>query len=96
MALELPTYPYEAENSIGVLNKIKMQIDLYYRKELKKYIDFIVTFYEGHKELFGIPVEVIPNGFDFPRWKWFTPSCLRMQSTSLQFRLCVNGMDMSV
>lgn len=64
VALELPTYPYEAENSIGVLNKIKMQIDLYYRKELKKYIDFIVTFYEGHKELFGIPVEVIPNGFD--------------------------------
>lgn len=65
VVLELPTYPYEAENSIGVLNKIKMQIDFHYRKELKKYIDFIVTFYEGHEELFGIPVEVIPNGFDF-------------------------------
>ena len=65
IVLELPTYPYEAENSVGVLNKIKMQIDFHYRKRLRKYIDFIVTFYEGHKELFGIPVEVIPNGFDF-------------------------------
>lgn len=65
IALELPTYPYEAENSIGLLNKIKMQIDFHYRKKLKKYVDFIVTFYEGHRELFGIPVVVIPNGFDF-------------------------------
>ena len=63
--LELPTYPYELENSIGILNKIEMQLDFYYRNRLHKYIDFIVTFYEGYKELFGIPVEVIPNGFDF-------------------------------
>ena len=67
--LEFPTYPYEAENSIGILNKIKMQLDFYYRKQLHKYIDFIVTFYEGYKELFGIPVEVIPNGFDFSTMK---------------------------
>lgn len=65
IVLELPTYPYEAENSVGILNKIKMQIDFRYRKQLHKYVDFIVTFYEGYKELFGIPVEVIPNGFDF-------------------------------
>lgn len=63
--LELPTYPYEAENSVGILNKIKMQIDFHYRKQLHKYVDFIVTFYGGYKKLFGIPVEVIPNGFDF-------------------------------
>lgn len=65
IVLELPTYPYEAENSVGFLNKVKMQIDVFYRSQLKKYIDFIVTFYAGYKELFGIPVEVIPNGFDF-------------------------------
>ena len=69
IVLELPTYPYEAENSIGLLNKIKMQIDFHYRKQLKKYIDFIVTFYTGYKELFGVPVEVIPNGFDFSTMK---------------------------
>jgi len=63
--LELPTYPYESENSIGLLNKLKMRIDRHYRKRLNKYIDFIVTFYDGYKELFGIPVLVIPNGFDF-------------------------------
>lgn len=65
IALELPTYPYEAENSIGLLNKVKMRIDFHYRKQLKRYIDLIVTFYNGHRELFGVPVEVVPNGFDF-------------------------------
>ena len=69
IVLELPTYPYEGENSIGFLNKIKMRLDFHYRKQLKKYIDFIVTFYDGYKELFGIPVEVIPNGFDFSTMK---------------------------
>lgn len=63
--LELPTYPYEGENSIGFLNKVKLKIDLHYRKQLHKYVDRIVTFYDGYKELFGIPVLVIPNGFDF-------------------------------
>lgn len=65
IAVEFPTYPYEAENSIGPLNKVKMAIDRHYREQMKKYVDFIVTFYDGHKELFGIPVKVIPNGFDF-------------------------------
>lgn len=64
-ALELPTYPYEHENSIGVLNRVKMAIDRRYRKQLHRYIDFIVTFYDGYDHLFGIPVLVIPNGFDF-------------------------------
>lgn len=65
IVLELPTYPYEGENSIGMLNKIKMGLDLHYRKQMKDFVDFIVTFYDGYKELFGIPVIVIPNGFDF-------------------------------
>jgi hypothetical protein len=65
IALELPTYPYEQENSIGTLNKIKMSIDLRYRKQLHQYVDFIVTFYGGYDNLFGIPVLVVPNGFDF-------------------------------
>lgn len=65
IALELPTYPYEAENKYGILSKMRMAVDKLYRKQLHKYIDFIVTFYVGHSQIFGIPVEVIPNGFDF-------------------------------
>ena len=63
--LELPTYPYEGENKNGILNKIKLSIDKHYSKYLSEYIDYIVTFYDGHSEIFGIPVIVIPNGFDF-------------------------------
>ena len=65
--LELPTYPYENENSLGFLNKIKMLIDMHYRKKLKDYISQIVTFYGGYDTLFGIPVKVIHNGFDFSK-----------------------------
>lgn len=72
IALELPTYPYEGENSIGMLNKIKMGLDLHYRKQMKDSVDFIVTFYDGYKELFGIPVMVIPNGFDFTTMQLIT------------------------
>ncbi len=63
--LELPTYPYEEENKYGILSKSKIFIDAIYRKKIHKYIDYIVTFYEGYSELFGIPVIVVPNGFDF-------------------------------
>lgn len=65
ICLELPTYPYEDENKYGALSKAKMVIDQVYRKQLHNYIDFIVTFYSGHDSLFGIPVQVVPNGFDF-------------------------------
>lgn len=67
IVLELPTYPYEDENKYGILSRMKMKVDFHYRKKLHKYVDFIVTFYDGYKELFGIPVMVIPNGFDFSR-----------------------------
>lgn len=65
IVLELPTYPYEAENQYGFLSKAKMLVDRHYRKQLHKYVDFIVTFYPGYETLFGIPVQVVPNGFDF-------------------------------
>lgn len=63
--IELPTYPYEAENAYGILSKIKLAIDKHYRKKLHKYVDSFVTFYDGYTELFGVPVIVVPNGFDF-------------------------------
>ncbi|MGM9681680.1 MAG: hypothetical protein ACI3XR_09270, partial [Eubacteriales bacterium] len=52
IALELPTYPYEEENKYGVLSKVKMLVDKHCRKQLRKYIDFIVTFYGGYETLF--------------------------------------------
>lgn len=63
--IELPTYPYEGENSNGILSKMKLVVDKFYRKKLHKYVCSFVTFYEGYTELFGIPVLVVPNGFDF-------------------------------
>lgn len=65
IVLELPTYPYEPENQDSLLSRMRMKLDGLCRRQLHKYIDFIVTFYAGYDTLFGIPVEVIPNGFDF-------------------------------
>lgn len=65
IALELPTYPYEQENQFDVLSRLKIWVDRLFRTKLHRYIDFIVTFYAGYEKLFGIPVLVIPNGFDF-------------------------------
>lgn len=65
IGLELPTYPYEDENRAKLLSRMKLAVDIHYRKQLHKYVDFIVTFYNGYNALFGIPVLVVPNGFDF-------------------------------
>lgn len=65
VAVEFPTYPYDEENSATLLSRMKLSVDIYYRKQLKKYVDFAVTFYAGYRDIFGIPTVVIPNGFDF-------------------------------
>lgn len=65
IVLELPTYPYEEENNDNILSWTRLLIDRHWRKQLHRYVDLIVTFYEGYETIFGIPVQVIPNGFDF-------------------------------
>ena len=63
--LELPTYPYDAENQAMLLSRVKLGVDKIYRRQLHKYIDRIVTFYSGQDRIFDIPVLTVPNGFDF-------------------------------
>lgn len=63
--LELPTYPYEDENRDNLLSRMRLGLDHICRKRLHRYIDLIVTFYAGCERIFNIPVQVIPNGFDF-------------------------------
>lgn len=63
--LELPTYPYDAENNKTFLSRMKLGVDTHYRRNLHKYVDYITTFYAGNETIFGIPTIVIPNGFDF-------------------------------
>ena len=70
--IELPTYPYEAENNNGILSKTKLLVDKFYRKSLHKYVRSFVTFYDGYSELFGVPVLVVPNGFDFTTMQQIT------------------------
>lgn len=65
IVLELPTYPYDDENKKKVLSRMKLAVDVYYRKQLHNYVDNISTFYGGNETIFGIPTIVIPNGFDF-------------------------------
>lgn len=65
IVLEFPTYPYDEENKKTFLSRVKLRIDAHYRKELCKYVDYVVTFYAGNETIFEIPTIVIPNGFDF-------------------------------
>lgn len=63
--IEIPTYPYTKEYT-GFINSVRLAIDDYYAKKIKDYVDMIVTFYKvpgGY--YYGVPVKVVPNGFDF-------------------------------
>ena len=63
--IEIPTYPYDKEYS-GRLNDFRLRIDDFYAKQLKRYTDKIVSFYQIPGDSFyGVPVQVVPNGFDF-------------------------------
>lgn len=56
--LEVATYPYEKE--INILIRF---IDNFFRKFLRKYVDYIIT-YSDHRILFGINTINIENGID--------------------------------
>ena len=61
---EIPTYPYEDEQSVKLKNIHIIVKDRFHRRFLRKYVDRIVTFY-GQPRIFGIQTLNIRNGFDF-------------------------------
>ncbi|MDE1549882.1 glycosyltransferase [Jeotgalibaca caeni] len=63
--VEIPTYPYKAEYTQSFMHKLKFNVDQFFAKEMKKYVDRIVTFYNSNDKIYGINTIYIPNGFDF-------------------------------
>ena len=65
IALEIPTYPYDAEFAQSpAVRKLKLRIDRMFRCRMARYIDRIVTFSDD-TEIFGRPTIRISNGIDF-------------------------------
>ncbi|MSS61185.1 glycosyltransferase [Fusobacterium sp. FSA-380-WT-2B] len=58
--LEIPTFPYEYENT-SILSKVLNFIDRKYQKELKFYVDRVITF-SNDKYIYGIKCLNISNG----------------------------------
>ena len=65
IALEIPTYPYDAEfRETGRKEKLQLQIDRLFRRGLARQVDRIVTFSDD-AEIFGRKTIRISNGIDF-------------------------------
>lgn len=67
IVMEIPTYPYDNEYiDSGYRERLKLFTDQLYRKKLKKYLSWIITFTD-YKEIFGVPTISISNGIDFSK-----------------------------
>lgn len=65
IALEIPTYPYDAEfREAGRKEKLQLQIDRMFRRAMAREVDRIVTFSDD-EEIFGQKTVRISNGIDF-------------------------------
>ena len=62
LLIEIPTYPYDAEFSSGLL-RCSLFIDKAYRRRIARYVDRYVTFSE-EGEIFGRPTICTSNGMD--------------------------------
>ena len=61
--VEIPTYPYSREFLSGPLtSKFKLVIDVIWRLNIRKYVDFIVAPITEKEKLFGIPIIRTGNG----------------------------------
>ena len=59
--LEIPTYPYDGEYTVGLMKKIQKKIEKVYRRRFYNYVDRIVTYVEKDT-IFNIPTVRISNG----------------------------------
>lgn len=65
IALEIPTYPYDAEfRETGLKEQCQLQVDRLFRRSLAREVDRIVTFSDD-EEIFGQKTIRISNGIDF-------------------------------
>ena len=64
--LEIPTYPYDGEYTVGLMKKIQKKIEKVYRQRFYKYVDRIVTFVEKDT-IFNIPTVRISNGVNMDK-----------------------------
>lgn len=64
--VEIPAYPYNAELSNSLENRIVLLLDKLYRNKMKPYVDRIVT-YSKDKSIYGIPAVQVVNGVDFDK-----------------------------
>lgn len=63
--IEIPTYPYDLEYR-GKLNKLRLWYDDHTARQMGRYVDKIITFYDIPGNTFhGIDCLLVPNGFDF-------------------------------
>lgn len=64
--MELPTFPYDKEENINILNLPIIIKDRFSREKLNKYVDKIIT-YSNDDEIFGIPTIKVSNVIDFSK-----------------------------
>jgi glycosyltransferase involved in cell wall biosynthesis len=59
--IDFPTFPYHDELNRGIKGKVLAQMDVFFRKKLKKYVD--IALYNGNiDEIYGIKVIKVLNG----------------------------------
>lgn len=64
--LEIPTFPYDGEYTVGLIKKIQKKIEKVYRRRFYKYVDRIVTFAEK-ETIFNISTVRISNGVNMDK-----------------------------
>lgn len=60
--IDLPTFPYDKEWS-GLSGQVSMRMDHYFRRKLKKYIDYIIHL-GVESSIWGVPTILISNGIE--------------------------------
>lgn len=68
IVVEIPTYPYDIELFKSLRNFIKIVIDAIFRRNLKKYVDRIIT-YSKDNNIYGIKTIKTINGINFDKIK---------------------------